>query len=52
MQPNPLFPADLLTFIKEIFNGKIHNLSNFVLMKISPLNLQNPPQVWDYKADK
>ena len=26
MQPNPKFPADLVTFNKEIFNGKLHFL--------------------------
>ena len=26
MWPNPLFPADLLTFTEEIFNGKLHFL--------------------------
>ena len=26
MWPNPQFPADLVTFTKEIFNGKLHFL--------------------------
>ena len=24
MRPNPQFPADLITFTKEILNGKLH----------------------------
>ena len=26
MRPNPHFPADLVTFIEEIHNGKLHFL--------------------------
>ena len=26
MQPNPLFPADLVAFTEEILNGKLHVL--------------------------
>ena len=28
MWPNQQFPADLVTFTKEIFNGKLHFLCN------------------------
>ena len=28
MWPNPQFPADLVTFTKEILNGKLHFLSS------------------------
>ena len=28
MWPNPQFPADLVTFIEEILNGKLHFLCN------------------------
>ena len=29
MWPNPQFPADLVTFTEEIFNGKLHFLCSF-----------------------
>ena len=28
MRPNPLFPADLVTFTKEILNGRVYFLCN------------------------
>ena len=31
MWPNPEFPADLVTFIEEIFNGKLHSLFSLVI---------------------
>ena len=37
MWPNPQFPADLLTFTKEILNGKLHFLCSdaaFVYLKV------------------
>ena len=30
MQPNPHFPADLVTFTEEILNGKLHFLCSDV----------------------
>ena len=31
MWPNPEFPADLVTFIEQIFNGKLHSLFSLVI---------------------
>ena len=31
MWPNPEFPADLVKFIEEIFNGKLHSLFSLVI---------------------
>ena len=37
MWPDPQFPADLVTFTKEIFNGKLHVLYivSFLIQYIS-----------------
>ena len=31
MRPNPQFPADLVAFTEEIFNGKLHFLCSVIL---------------------
>ena len=36
MWPNPQFPADLVTFTEEIFNGKLHFLYSDSLMHNVP----------------
>ena len=34
MQPNPQFPADLVTFTEEILNGKLHFLCSVKCVEI------------------
>ena len=38
MWPNPQFPADLVTFIEEILNAKIHFLCSEISLSIKKMN--------------